>query len=80
VNEQPGESEPLETAQVTPFAPNPVGVLESVTYESEGLKPLPAIDTVVPLGPELGVSEIPNVAVNVEGVETSPLVPVTVTE
>jgi hypothetical protein len=68
VNEQPGLIEPLRTVHITPVAPKLEGVLESVTYESDELNPLPDTTTAVPRGPDVGLSEIPT---TVKGVEAA---------
>jgi hypothetical protein len=77
----PIEIVPLETGQLAPFAPNPVGVFESVTMVSEGLKLVPDTTTVAPSAPEVGLSAIVAVlvTVNVADTKSEAALPVAVT-
>jgi hypothetical protein len=83
VNEQLREMVPLKTVHMTPLAPSPAGTLDRVTFVSAGLNVLPETITVVPGGPEVGLSVIEAVlavTVNVAdaGSKTTLPVPVTV--
>jgi hypothetical protein len=81
----PTEIVPLETGQVTPLEPKPVGKLPNITSVSEGLKPLPDTTTVTPRGPDVGVREIvgggvEDVTVKIAETESDTVLPVAVTE
>ena len=77
------ESVPSEIEHVGAgvVATRPVGLLENVTEVSVGLKPLPVTITVVPSGPEVGLSVIVAVfsSLNVAEAESETDLPVTVT-